>query len=408
MKTGILFVLLCISSAQYSQWYSHASGTNYTLKAVVFTDENTGYICGYGTILKTTNGGINWLSSSLPGSHNSMVFVNSLTGFVCSDSGKIYKTTNASANWSLQISNTTNPLASISFINPTTGIAAGVMKTLLKTTDGGNNWFSISNTAPQVDFLSSTMNDAMNYFVTGTDSYIIRTTDGGANWVTFTAGEPNPFVAVEFVNENTGYVTGCCGMFMSTTNKGVDWFDNYFLSLGFTFRDLEFINSNTGYAIGDNGMVYRTINGGLWWDSTATGTNQILYSIYMVNNNTGWVVGNYGTLLKTTNGGGEGFTIGIHDLSTGAPRNFSLQQNYPNPFNPETKLSFTIEAGSKIRTTLNIYDAAGRFVDMLIDKQLGPGKYEVRWNAVKYPSGVYFYTLKRGYELDSKKMILIK
>jgi hypothetical protein len=85
---------------------------------------------------------------------------------------------------------------------------------------------------------------------------------------------------------------------------------------------------------------------------------------------------------------------------------FSLYQNYPNPFNPSTKISWQVPVGS--HQTLKIYDVLGNEVTTLVDEYKPAGKYEVEWNASKYPSGVYFYQLKTQGFVETKKMILIK
>jgi len=85
---------------------------------------------------------------------------------------------------------------------------------------------------------------------------------------------------------------------------------------------------------------------------------------------------------------------------------FSLAQNYPNPFNPETNLTFTIvESGY---TTLKIYDVLGKEIKVLKDQHLNPGKYTLKFNGSNLASGVYFYVLRQGNNLDKKKMLLLK
>ncbi len=407
----IIIFILILSRVTLSQWFPQASGTNYALKSVSFTDPNTGYICGYNLVLKTTNGGLNWNSSFLQGNHNSIIFSNSSTGYISSDSGKIFKTTNAGLNWNTQASNTIKNLTSINFLNSETGIVTGMGKTLLKTTNGGNDWFSISNIIWEVDFLSSKILSADIYFVTGTETFIIRTTNGGANWIPYTHGEVNPLFTIDFINDNTGYASGCCGMFMSTTNAGINWTFNYYLSLGFTFYSLKFINPLTGYICGSNGMIYRTTNSGLWWDSTVTTTDEILYSINMVNSSTGWAVGNFGNILKTTNGGGTGYPIGISQISNEIPNNYKLEQNYPNPFNPETKIRFETplnppEGGKLVK--LFIYDVSGKLVKVLLEGYLDAGVYEVEFDGSGFASGIYYYILQSGSYRESMKMVLIK
>lgn len=402
---------MSFNSVINSQWYAQQSGTNYALKSVYFTDISTGYACGYNTVLRTTNAGTNWIKTTLQGNHQSIFFVDTNTGYLAGDSGKIYKTVNSGGSWILQNSGTVNNLTSANFLNSNTGIATGNNKTLIKTTNGGAVWFSISNIVWIVDFLSSKIVDANNYYVTGTDSYIIRTTNGGANWISYTHGEVNPLFTIDFINSTTGFATGCCGMFMVTTNGGVNWSENFYLSLGFTFHSLKFINSVTGYCTGSNGMIYRSTSGGSFWDSTVTPTDETLYSVQMVNNTTGWVVGGYGTILKTTNGGGPGFPIGIEPVSGVIPQKFSLYQNYPNPFNPVTRIKFEVTAkgrSGKSYTNLEVFDVTGKQVAMLVNAEIAPGIYEAEFDGSNYPSGVYYYRLSTEWFAETRKMVLLK
>lgn len=97
---------------------------------------------------------------------------------------------------------------------------------------------------------------------------------------------------------------------------------------------------------------------------------------------------------------------GISQISGEVPQNFSLSQNYPNPFNPKTNFEFKISEISNVK--LEIFDAAGRLMETLVDKELKPGVYNAEWNASEKPSGVYFYRLKTDYYSATKKMILVK
>lgn len=89
-----------------------------------------------------------------------------------------------------------------------------------------------------------------------------------------------------------------------------------------------------------------------------------------------------------------------------APSAFSLSQNYPNPFNPATKIIFTIsEAGF---TSLKIYDVIGNEVATLINEVKQPGEYEIEYSSEELSSGIYFYQLKSGSFIQTKKMIMAK
>jgi hypothetical protein len=88
------------------------------------------------------------------------------------------------------------------------------------------------------------------------------------------------------------------------------------------------------------------------------------------------------------------------------PEEFSLLQNYPNPFNPVTSIEYRV--GSRETVTLKIYDVLGKEVAVLINEEIPAGEYNIKFNAGNLSSGVYFYQLKAGRYLESKKMMLLK
>jgi len=124
--------------------------------------------------------------------------------------------------------------------------------------------------------------------------------------------------------------------------------------------------------------------------------------LLFINNLTGWAVG--GAILKTTTGG----MTYLEPISSEIPKQFSLFQNYPNPFNPATKIRFELPAGEIHRVLLKVFDALGREIKTLVSEQLNSGVYEVDFNAVRLPSGVYFYKLTADDFTQTKKMVLIK
>lgn len=85
---------------------------------------------------------------------------------------------------------------------------------------------------------------------------------------------------------------------------------------------------------------------------------------------------------------------------------FILNQNYPNPFNPSTTISWQVPVGSW--QTLKVYDLLGREVATLVDEFKPAGSYEVEFDASHLSSGGYFYQLKAGEYVETKKLILLK
>ena len=106
------------------------------------------------------------------------------------------------------------------------------------------------------------------------------------------------------------------------------------------------------------------------------------------------------------------WTDSVHLIVTGVeqedlqPLTFKLEQNYPNPFNPSTTFRYSIPTQSKV--VIKIYDILGNEIATLMDEEKSVGTYELTWNAASLPSGVYFYQLKAGEFISTKKMILLK
>ncbi|MBK8384118.1 MAG: YCF48-related protein [Ignavibacteria bacterium] len=109
----ILFFIQLSNLTSQAQWFTQQSGVTNHLYDMEFINRNTGWICGTGgTILKTTNGGTNWIQ---------------------------------------QVTNVpTKPLFGIHPVNENVVYAVGWFSTILKTTNGGNNWIAIEDGGPPV------------------------------------------------------------------------------------------------------------------------------------------------------------------------------------------------------------------------------------------------------------------
>ena len=105
---------------------------------------------------------------------------------------------------------------------------------------------------------------------------------------------------------------------------------------------------------------------------------------------------------------------GVETPEDDLPLSFNLFQNYPNPFNPSTTIKFAIPSvgdanfASPTSVSLKIYDVIGREISTLVNGQLQPGSYEVKFDGSGLSSGLYFYTLRtKGFVL-TRMMLLLK
>ncbi len=105
--------------------------------------------------------------------------------------------------------------------------------------------------------------------------------------------------------------------------------------------------------------------------------------------------------------------VGVKE-NTKVVNNFKLYQNYPNPFNPTTTIKYAIPSSVKsLQTTshhveLKVFDVLGREVATLVNETKQPGFYEVKFDAGTFTSGVYYYQIKVGKFVETKKMILMQ
>jgi hypothetical protein len=98
--------------------------------------------------------------------------------------------------------------------------------------------------------------------------------------------------------------------------------------------------------------------------------------------------------------------VGISQIGNDVPTKFELKQNYPNPFNPVTNIRFDIAKATDVK--LVIYNSLGEEVQVLSEGVKAPGRYELKFDASKLASGVYFYRLFAGNYIETKKMMVIK
>ncbi len=103
--------------------------------------------------------------------------------------------------------------------------------------------------------------------------------------------------------------------------------------------------------------------------------------------------------------GGAIYT-GIDDLFSDLPRSFELYQNYPNPFNPVTNIKFALPKTSKVK--IDVFNILGQHVATLLNTNKPAGYHIINFDANRFASGLYFYTIAADNFYKVKKMMLVK
>ncbi len=120
------------------------------------------------------------------------------------------------------------------------------------------------------------------------------------------------------------------------------------------------------------------------------------------------LVGKYSYRLKQIDRDGKfEYSKSVESTVGIAPNTIVLGQNYPNPFNPETNIEFAVPVSG--RTTLKVYNMLGEEVATLVNGNIEAGVIQhASFKGTSLPSGLYFYTLRSGNFVDTKKMMMVK
>jgi len=408
----IMFFVCCSLQFVNAQWLQQNSGIQENLYDIKFINKNTGWTLGDGGIvLKTTNGGSNWIdvpnpSISAGGILSSVFPVDSNIVYVVGGHEVILKTTNGGNNWII-IRNGPNGLGTgfrgVFFLNKDTGWVCGSMR-VLRTTNGGLTFDSAGI------FWGSLADIYFKDFNTGIicgDGRVFKTTDGGMNW--FNTYVPTSYAAMFLrlgvANKQYVCVSGmnAYGVYKST-NFATTWIKTDSLQLPGAYG-MYLLNKDTGFAGNGLNMLFKTTDGGYNWKQENTGTGVVaqITSVYFLNDSIGWYASCAGKIFHTTTGGQ---VLKIANTNEQLADDLNLYQNYPNPFNSETTIEFEVK--NKGIFSMEVFDLLGRKIEALFTKHLNTGKYQYKFNANNISSGTYFYRLSSENSIKIKSCILVK
>ena len=247
------------SSGWYQQWFQNLNGSS--IASMTFLDSLTGFAVTNSNsllqeyILKTTNGGDNWLINFTFNTQNS--------------------------NWSF---------VKIGFVDSNTGYAFSWTE-MFKTTNKGINWNIINYNLYPDDIVVINKDTILAVLSNGFDGGVYRSMNGGLNWQRIWnngGGSGNPSNIYMF-NKDIGFSWSSQGM-RKTLNGGVNWF----VIPGEGYRDIKFIDTLTGWKCSGSGVMKKTTNGGInWINQLLPPVSSTFYftNLSIVNKDTLWMCG---------------------------------------------------------------------------------------------------------------------
>ena len=255
---------------------------------------------------------------------------------------------------------------------------AGCGDGVFRSTDYGENWFAANSGLPS-DQIVALVISGSNVFAGFENTGVFRSTNNGMSWSAVNNGLPLDALHA-LAAEGTNLFASTFdhpqppggGSIFLTTNNGMNWIE---VSTGLTITDIVCFAASENYLFAGGGESIRNRGTGVWRRPLSEMITE------------------------------------IEDIEQ-MPNEFLLSQNYPNPFNPTTKITYAFpllggdERGGFV--TLKVYDILGNEIETLVNEEKSPGTYEVTWNTANLPSGVYFYQLRAGTFIQTKKMVLLR
>ncbi len=236
-------------------------------------------------------------------------FINKNIGYICGDSGKIYKTIDAGKTWILKESGTREHLYSIKFsdtlngYNDVVGLAVGDKGAVTKSTDLGETWVP-QNTFISKNFVKINIFNSSFSWILSEYGTVYRSSNRGNTWDSINNLKNYYFYDACFVLNN-GWVVGgnniTCTIY-HTSNAGLKWEIQDSTSFP-SALSIHFLDLNYGWACGLNGSIIHTSNGGKNWIKQESGITDHIFKIFFVDKLNGWATSKYGIIINTSDGG---------------------------------------------------------------------------------------------------------
>jgi photosystem II stability/assembly factor-like uncharacterized protein len=277
---------------------------------------------------------------------------------------------------------------------------------LFTSSDNGINWEVVSEFNSL--WVADIQENQLGHIFVATGYGIYRSTDDGNSWHHYNSGlnhTPSFRLAVDslgYVYVGTGLPQMLYGSIQSTIPVELTSFSAK------QVEDKIHLNWQTATELNNHGFeIERKTENSEWRtkgfkEGNGTTTETQFYS-FIDDNISG---GKFQYRLKQIDYDGSFEFSDEIEIEVSIPIEYSLSQNFPNPFNPSTVIKYSIPEERLM--ILKVFNAIGEEVVSLVNEVKQPGVYEIEFNASYLSSGIYFYKLRAGDFVETKKMILLK
>jgi len=390
-----------------NSWTVQESNTDYDIADIEFLNRDYGWATAqnymnspFGTVLlKTSDGGQNWIPQSYPQNDifiNCILFRDSLDIWMGGSPHALVHSTDGGQSWQQAIIDTSIlaffPVLSIQFWDDQYGYACGGMfeiaGVIWRTNDGGQTWYAIDpEFAPADEVHELHLYDSLHVIGSGGDPdfgygvAFIRTSDGGLTWEYEEIGLPGNSYDLDFVTDSEAWAPlGARHQLIYSTDAGDTW-EAMETPEFMAIYDIMFPDFLHGWAVGDNGAVLK------YKPPLGVSADPVEIS------ETSFYLRNYPNPFK------EKTTIQfqIPNPKSQIPNNNQIpnpKSQIPNNIQiPNPKSQNTQSPNQSYRVQLKVYNGLGLRVALLLDTPLPPSDYEVLFDANGLPPGIYYCRL---------------
>jgi photosystem II stability/assembly factor-like uncharacterized protein len=413
VKVLVLAWFLPITGNTQVAWVQQSSNVNISLHAVFALDSSHAWAIGNeGTLIRTSDAGETWVSSTLPYAPECLHFFDSLNGIAAGPDPQVLLTDDGGASWYLHQTGVVSSFEDICFIDSVKGWMIGNPdQTILRTPDGGLTWEDLSIGNNDEFLISIGFSDSVNgwtlsrVFTPQNGAYYInRSQDRGTTWARqytwnnsgSTRTLLHDLCVIDSSNSWTcgyfwDYYSYEGGVILRTTNGGSSW-PWYIGDYNNDFPCIYFPDKDHGWTAGWKRIFFLDPA----HDETYLqyeNSSHFYLDIHFADSLNGWAVGNNGLVMHTSSGG-------LVSTEEDQPKRSNQVRIYPNPTGSVINIEF-----DKQITELKVYDITGRLVH---EMALDPSHASVMINAGHLKPGIYILVFYDGKHPTAQEKILLK
>lgn len=403
-KSIIMSAILCATLVSQAQWIRSNYQEAYRIWGMAVNDTNLYAAIWTRGIYRSNDDGQTWTMKSNGLTHTSVKCLESTNTHVYVAGWGVSRSGDYGENWA-DVNNGLLSLYTYSLAHTDDYIYVGSLGGYVYySANNGDLWnaIPISNTDKGINKM--VVLDTMLF--AGTDGGgIFRTGNNGAHWEPVNNGLAGLTVYNLEMSGNKLYASTYWEGLYCSADHGETWVsiannlplapDTYVLSI--------VIDGSTLFAGLSRQGVYVTQDQGITWYNISEGIgNQTINALE--------VSGNY--LVAGTEATGIWYRpladiynyleVQLKETDSG----FSLGQNYPNPAKSLTTITFSVPYRTNVN--MRLYDQSGALLATMADEYYSQGSHQAYFDAGKLPDGVYYYQLKAGPFISTRKLVLIK